>query len=93
MSLWEALNDVLFTLTSAAVKGFTSEVPLKEIGTALVQNGALNDYGSGTATERQLSAVLSEIKRHGGECEIIIKGKEIHIRAKFTKGNSRLHEL
>ena len=93
MSLWDKINDLLFTLTSATVKGFTSEVPLKEIGAALVSNGALKDYGSRTATKRQLQVVLSEIKKHGGECEVIIKGNEVYIKIKFSEGNSRSHEL
>ena len=84
MSLWDAINEVLFTITSATAKGLASGfVPLSEIGAALVRNGALKDYGSGTATRRQLRVVLSEIKRYGGECEIKIKGNEVFIRAKF----------
>jgi len=95
MSLWEKINDVLFTITSAAVKGATSDyVPLQDIGRLLIHSGAIKDYGSGNATRRQLQIILQEIKRNGADsCEIKINGDLILIRATFTKGNSSLSEL
>jgi hypothetical protein len=91
MSLWEAINDVLFSLASGFGKGVASEfVPLTQIGAALVRNGTLKDYGSGTATKKQLDVVLSETKKHGGECEIKIKGNEVYIKVTFNNNNSSL---
>ena len=95
MSLWEAINDVLFTITSAAVNGGTSDyVPLSQIGNMLINKGTLKNYGSGKATQRQLQIVLEEIKRNGADsCEIKINGDQISIRANFRKGNSGLGKL
>jgi hypothetical protein len=88
MSLWESIEDAIFNLASAVVEGSASGfISLTRLGIALIANGALKDYGSGSPTERQLKMILAEIKRNGDSCEIKMNGKEILVKVNFRKGN------
>ncbi|MFC2034204.1 hypothetical protein ACFLTT_02230 [Chloroflexota bacterium] len=84
MPNWGDIKDVLLDITETAIEGSASGfVSLTKIGIGLITKGALKDYGSGQPTKRQLSNILSEIKKQGGSCEIIVKDRETLIKVNF----------
>jgi len=84
MLKWEEILNAISEITATAIESSTSGfISLTKIGLTLIGKGVLKDYDSGQPTEKQLKHILSEIKKQGGSCEIIMKGKEILIKVDF----------